>query len=540
MSAADEPTVEARRRGSGETLRTNAPSCWGKASKRSSGIRIFALALLAAIITSCTEGFSLAAVTPSRGPSRNSFGECRQDAPSSVGNSRMRIPKVSWSSRLNSVPSSSSSGSSSDRPYHRRKRRRLPNGEPIERRRKPCLGLLTFDLDDTLFPTEVVIRHANHRMVAFLNAEGYNVTVDDYLASARAVRKQWHEAHKVRVVANEIDAINATGIAEASQRKEGDRSPLSYTELRKRAIAAELRRLTGDPSGTFDDVVEEAYELWEHERHAAAEYYLDPAVVESLHAIRRHFGEHLCVAAITNGRGNPLKMPSLAPYFAFCVSGEDPDVFPHRKPHPKIFEVAMDKFRADYYHPADDTEPLAEVEGSVAAAVDPGVQDVLWCHVGDCLANDVGASADCGAFAVWYCTDPGTVASVMAARNVVGGGSSTGQDDDGSVGDGAGPGGGGFADFLVSLQALENSVFAEEPPSTVETATHSQQREQEWQLRPGWSTATQDEVERRNELASEAAQDKVSAHIYHVSQLLDVLKQVARPDRRAKMQRRRR
>lgn len=29
----------------------------------------------------------------------------------------------------------------------------------------------------------------------------------------------------------------------------------------------------------------------------------------------------------------------------------------------------------------------------------------IWCHISDCLANDVGASADCGAFAIWYSPD---------------------------------------------------------------------------------------------------------------------------------------
>jgi hypothetical protein len=81
-------------------------------------------------------------------------------------------------------------------------------------------------------------------------------------------------------------------------------------------------------------------------------------------------------------------------------------------------------------------------------------------------------------------------------------------------------------------------VFDEDPMSTDDAAPQQQEQQQ---VRPGWSTATQDEVDLRNELASEAAaQDKVSAHIFHISQLLDVLKQVARPDRRAKMQRRRR
>ena len=186
-----------------------------------------------------------------------------------------------------------------------------------ERRRKPRLGLLTFDLDDTLFPTQAVVQHANNRMVEYMVQQGYATTADDFLKTTRTLRKQI----------------------------EADGNSISYTELRKRAIDMELQRITKNPYRDYSDIVEETYATWEHERHAAAEYYLSPTVVDVLQDIRRHFGESLCIAAVTNGKGNPVMMPSLRQFFSFCVSGEDEEVFPHRKPHPKIFETAMRRFR---------------------------------------------------------------------------------------------------------------------------------------------------------------------------------------------------
>jgi FMN phosphatase YigB (HAD superfamily) len=381
---------------------------------------------------------------------------------------------------------SSSGSSSAPGPY---RRRRNPNAK--HRKKKPRLGLLTFDLDGTLFPTRAVVQHANQRLVEHLAMEGYKTTVDDYLASARAVRTRWESDH-------------------AGQ-------PLSYTELRKRAVEAELRRVSENPYLSFDEIVESSSEVWEHERHAAAEYYLPLGVVNALHDIRKHFGENLCIGAITNGLGNPLKMPSLAPFFSFCVSGEDPDVFPHRKPHPEIYRRAMHIYKTEHYVPSQDDDAQAEEMG---AHSEPP-QDFLWCHVGDCLANDVGASADCGAFAVWCAPDPQAAVSAAAATDSASLMGLAAQGD-GTSGGGAEPPSASSSPSLLGPSADPGKGSKAKPPP----------------LQPSWSTATQDELERRNELAHQA-QEKISAHIYHIPQLLEVLKQVARPDRRAKLQRRR-
>ena len=113
------------------------------------------------------------------------------------------------------------------------------------------------------------------------------------------------------------------------------------------------------------------------ERQCAADRRLFPHVIDTLQNLRDQYPSAQIVA-ITNGRGTPFEMPSLSSIFDFCVSGEDDNVFPMRKPHPGIYEEALS--RAGLCLPFD--------EGT------------CWVHVGDDLANDIGGSAACGALTV--------------------------------------------------------------------------------------------------------------------------------------------
>jgi FMN phosphatase YigB (HAD superfamily) len=101
-------------------------------------------------------------------------------------------------------------------------------------------------------------------------------------------------------------------------------------------------------------------------------------ICSSLRGIREQYPS-VVIGAITNGRGNPFHMPDVAPYFDFCTSGEDEGVFPFRKPDSGIYEAALRQFRG----------------------IATDCNDINWIHVGDDLANDVGASAACGAKTIW-------------------------------------------------------------------------------------------------------------------------------------------
>lgn len=228
--------------------------------------------------------------------------------------------------------------------------------------------LLSFDLDDTLFPTSQVVNEANTVMIAAMNALGYAISVDGFLETTRRIRKRLTQ-------------------------------PVTYTVLRKMAIreVIQCQLSQGDTRGPIlieEKAIDELFNVWLEERHAAAERYLFPDVIPMLQSVRARF-PGVCIAAITNGRGDPLAMKdTLAPYFEFCVSGEDSNVFPDRKPHLGIYEAALALYNATFR--------------------DQSSEELLWCHVGDCLANDVGASAGCGAFAVWFCPDDQTIESAAS------------------------------------------------------------------------------------------------------------------------------
>ena len=80
---------------------------------------------------------------------------------------------------------------------------------------RPTLALLTFDLDDTLFPCGPVVAEANEAMIASIVSHGYpSVTNEDVLAATKAIR-------------NELRKTD---------------TPITYTNLRIAAIQSQLER----------------------------------------------------------------------------------------------------------------------------------------------------------------------------------------------------------------------------------------------------------------------------------------------------------
>lgn len=210
------------------------------------------------------------------------------------------------------------------------------------------LGLLSFDLDDTLFPTSTVVREANTAMLLRMKALGcVGLSEDEFFQTTRAIRQ-------------------------------GLSKPITYTELRIRAIAEELVKagVSKDDSGPLSV---ECFDIWLKERQESANRHLFPDVVDTLQVLKTTYPS-VCIAAITNGRGNPREMEKLRDIFDFCVSGEDDDVFPERKPEPGIYRKALQRYRG---------------------LVSDAVEESLWVHVGDCIVNDVGAAAVLGAKTVW-------------------------------------------------------------------------------------------------------------------------------------------
>ena len=213
---------------------------------------------------------------------------------------------------------------------------------------------LSFDLDDTLFPIDIAVEDANAALVGALRELGYDeVENDEMIRHSKCIR-------------NELRARGEV---------------ITYTDLRKLSIQREICRVTNNQAFDDQSVIDSAFDAWLSERQASADRNLFPHAVESLQSIRENY-PGVVIGAITNGRGDPLEMKNLAPFFDFCTSGEDEDVFPKRKPDRGIYEAALQRFQ--------------ELKGSRPA---------VWVHVGDDLANDVGASAACSAKPIWLCKD---------------------------------------------------------------------------------------------------------------------------------------
>ena len=130
-------------------------------------------------------------------------------------------------------------------------------------------------------------------------------------------------------------------------------------------------------------VIEKLYNVWETERHLAAERHLFSDTIDMLDCLLELI-PGVSIGAITNGKGDPFAMKkTIDTYFDFCVSGEDDGVFPSRKPHSGIYEAALNKYWNLQKCDAVDAEKL------------------IWIHVGDDLANDVGGSQKVGAKSIF-------------------------------------------------------------------------------------------------------------------------------------------
>lgn len=270
--------------------------------------------------------------------------------------------------------------------------------------RTKTLGLLTFDLDDTLYPIQPVINEANAAFASAMKSFGFdNIQPEDIDKTAREIRAE--------VAARDGPAAAAV---------------LSHTEIRVMAIRREMEKIilqrklqaTADDWATpvsalssvvvshakkwaktavSESVVQAVLNAWEMERHHAAERNLYPEVIDALQEIKQqHPG--VVIGAVTDGRANPMLMTfTLAPYFDFCISWED-----DQGSRSNFFkELSSVEGNADlkwiYNAAMEKYQELAAANAALnkdAVASNPNKE---WIHVGDDLAYDVGGAAQCGA-----------------------------------------------------------------------------------------------------------------------------------------------
>ncbi len=142
-------------------------------------------------------------------------------------------------------------------------------------------------------------------------------------------------------------------------------------------------------------------------RHHAAERNVFPHVMDALKKIKEEHPK-VIIGAVTDGRANPLLMTfTVAPYFDFCMSWED-DQGGRRRFFQDLGAVGekaeltwiYDGARHQYaiLKQAQDAIDSAKNNEPVKPLMWPeNYDDLVWIHVGDDLAFDVGGSSACGA-----------------------------------------------------------------------------------------------------------------------------------------------
>jgi putative hydrolase of the HAD superfamily len=277
---------------------------------------------------------------------------------------------------------------------------------------KATLGLLTFDLDDTLFPVAPVLDEANAAFARAMARFGYTgINPIDIVNTGKKIREELDP--------QEAAVLTHTQVRELAIRREMEEFML------KRKLQETADDWATPVSDLGDIIVKNAKKwaktsvspsivnavliAWEMERHHAAERHLYPEIIDILQEIKE---EHpgVIIGAITDGRANPMFMTfTLQKYFDFCMSWED-DQGGRSQFFKELGKVEGNAELTWIYNAAyEKYEELASTAAAIeAAAADakhsapkPTKGNPVWVHVGDDLAYDVGGAAACGAKTIY-------------------------------------------------------------------------------------------------------------------------------------------
>jgi len=273
------------------------------------------------------------------------------------------------------------------------------------------LGLLTFDLDDTLYPVKVVIEEANTAFAKAMHRFGYDgIQPSDIDETGKQIREEMALTDPKDAAALSHTELRLLAIR---RQMESIRLLRSLEEVAKdwATSVGDLTPVVVENCKTFakkevsSSVVQAVYQAWEMERHHAAERNLYPEVIDVLKQIKADHPD-VIIGAVTDGKANPMLMTfTLAPYFDFCMSWED-DQAGRTKFFKElgatdsdaelkwIYKAALEKYR-ELAVTRGTLKKKGGGNGDAAAAT--SVDDKVWIHVGDDLAYDVGGSAACGA-----------------------------------------------------------------------------------------------------------------------------------------------
>ena len=276
---------------------------------------------------------------------------------------------------------------------------------------KKKLGLLTFDLDDTLYPIEPVLNEANTAFASAMSGFGYDgIEPDDIVQAGKEIR-----AGVTTEVTGKTDSdpfrpatVNHKEIRLAAIRKEMEQFILQM-KLKQTAEdwATEIESLTTPVRNSAEkwarttvhsSVVQAVYQQWEMERHHSAERHLFPDAISALKEIKTDHPD-VIVGAVTDGSANPMLMVfSLMPLFDFSVSWED-DLDNIKEQFQELSTTeSADDLSWIYRLAVEKGKEMSQISSEIKNKAGDD-EDIEWCwiHVGDDLAFDVGGAKTMGA-----------------------------------------------------------------------------------------------------------------------------------------------
>ena len=231
---------------------------------------------------------------------------------------------------------------------------------------------VTFDLDDTLWPTEPVIGAANDALAAYLEHE--NLAFD-----AKSIPVLMESIYKSRIAGN----------------PSLPKSPVDLTELRKSALAQAFQiPMPYSPSDAPDQRVEACFAVWASARHSACAMHLVPGAAEAMLRLQE---AGITIGAITNGNADVFQVAGLSDIFSFSVTSE---AVGEAKPSCRPFAAAAEAVARQLAAKGNVGEAA-----SLQSAVSEGKLGKHWVHIGDDFLKDVMPAKGLSMRAIWVSND---------------------------------------------------------------------------------------------------------------------------------------
>jgi len=283
------------------------------------------------------------------------------------------------------------------------------------------LGLLTFDLDDTLYPISLILNEANLVYARTMANFGYGDDIDrsKIVGMVKLIRKELTESDPEMAITVTHTQIRKMAIRRAMEEVVFERN-LEEVAMDWGTEVESLTQTVVDnakkwaSTSVSESVIQAVLNAWEMERHHSAERHVYPEIIDVFKQIKAEHPD-VIIGAVTDGKANPLLMTfTLAKYFDFCMNWEDDQSGRSRffkelddvKGNAEltwIYNAAVEKYESmAKIRQEAKREDSSETTKATSTSTTPREEKRIWIHVGDDLAYDVGGAAACGAKTI-YC-----------------------------------------------------------------------------------------------------------------------------------------